>query len=70
MEITEVVDGGSADRYWLENGPPTAVERHMAIRVAERAVIAAALRGGDVAAATAVLRRLLGEGLVDGGSLT
>ena len=49
----------AADRYWAEKGPPTAVERHMAIRTAERALIDACLVGVDHGPALRMLRQLL-----------
>lgn len=61
MEIEDIQDQADADQYWLEHGPPTAVERHMAIRTAERGLIRTVLAGLDHQNAATLLRRLMAE---------
>jgi len=67
MDISEVRDLAAADRYWAEKGPPTAVELHMAVRSAERALVDVCLAGVDHGPALGLLRQLLGSQPVEAG---
>lgn len=62
MDIEDIQDQADADQYWLEHGPPTAVERHMAIRTTERRLILTMLDGADHEPVLALLRRLMADG--------
>jgi hypothetical protein len=66
MEIEDIKTQEDADQYWLEHGPPTEVERHMAIRTTEKAIIRGSLSGAPTDGSVVLLRKLMGEGMIDG----
>ena len=61
MDIFEVNTKDLADQFWREHGPPTAVERHMAIKVAKEAIIQALLSGQDHNPALLTLKKLTAQ---------